>query len=105
MNLVTGMKTIEAEKPIARQLLAALEYNDGKRYTQFNSATDHIAEFGLAALIGGVAAKKLGLFALIAAFVVKFAKVILLAGIGLIGVIGKMMGRKKDAGGAPPPQV
>jgi uncharacterized membrane-anchored protein len=105
MNLVTGVSAIEAEKPVAHQLLTALEYNDGKRYTQFDSSTDHIAEFGLAALIGGIAAKKLGLFALFAAFAVKFAKVILLAGIGLIGVIGKLMGRKKDAGSAPPPQA
>jgi uncharacterized membrane-anchored protein len=105
MNLVTGMASIEAEKPVARQLLAALEYNDGKRYTQFNSATDHIAEFGLAALIGGVAAKKLGLFALILAFLVKFAKVIGIAAIALLGIIAKVMGRKKEAGGTPPPQA
>ena len=102
MNLVTGMKTVEAEKPIAQQLLAALDYNDGKRYAQFNSATDHIAEFGLAALIGGVAAKKLGLFALIAAFLVKFAKIIGIAAIALIAFIGKLMGRKKEEGGTPP---
>ena len=102
MNLVTGMKAIEAEKPIAQQLLAALEYNDGKRYAQFNSATDHVAEFGLAALIGGVAAKKLGLFALIAAFLVKFAKVIGIAAIALIALISKLMGRKKEEGGTPP---
>jgi uncharacterized membrane-anchored protein len=105
MNLVTGMSMIEKERPVAHQLLAALEYNDGKRYAQFESATDHVAEFGLAALIGGIAAKKLGLFAIIAAFLVKFAKVILVAGIGGIGVIGKLMGRKKDADGAPPPQA
>ena len=103
MNLVTGMSTVEKEKPVAQQLLAALEYNDGKRYTQFNSATDHVAEFGLAALIGGVAAKKLGLFAVIAAFLAKFAKVILVAGIAGIGIIGKLLGRKKDEGAAPPP--
>ena len=102
MNLVTGMKTIEAEKPVAHQLLAALEYNDGKRYAQFNSATDHVAEFGLAALIGGVAAKKLGLFALIAAFLVKFAKIIGIAAIALIALISKLMGRKKEDGGTPP---
>ena len=103
MNLVTGMRTIEAEKPVAQKLLAALEYNDGKRYAQFNSATDHVAEFGLAALIGGVAAKKLGLFAVVAAFLAKFAKVILVAGIAGIGVIAKLMGRKKDEGAPPPP--
>lgn len=77
MNLVTGMKEIQAEKPIAHQLLAALQYNDGKRYSDFNSATDHVAEYGLAALVGGFAAKKLGLFALL----LKFWKLI---AIGLI---------------------
>jgi uncharacterized membrane-anchored protein len=76
MNLVTGMKEIQTEKPIAHELLAALQYNDGKRYSDFNSATDHVAEYGLAALVGGVAAKKLGLFALLFAFLVKFWKLI-----------------------------
>jgi uncharacterized membrane-anchored protein len=102
MNLVTGMGSIQSDKPNAHLLLAALGYNEGKRYTDFNSATDHIAEFGLAALIGGVAAKKLGMFALIAAFLVKFSKVILIAGIALIGVLYKALGRKKPADGAPP---
>src|SRR5262249_34321253 len=83
MNLVTGMATIQQEKPVAHQLLAALEYNEGKRYGDFNSATDHVAEFGLAALIGGIAAKKLGLLALIAAFAVKFWKLAVLAFFGL----------------------
>lgn len=56
MNLVTGMSTVEAEKPIAKQLLAALEFNDGKRYSDFNASTDKVAEYGLAALVGGFAA-------------------------------------------------
>jgi uncharacterized membrane-anchored protein len=94
MNLVTGMNTIEADKPVARQMLAALEYNSGKRYADFDSATDHVAEFGLAALIGGVAAKKLGLFALLAAFAVKFAKVIGVAVLALLAVAARFFGRK-----------
>src|SRR6266850_4223198 len=91
MNLVTEMKKIEAEKPIAHTLLASLQYNDGKGYGDFNSATDHIAEYGLAALVGGIAAKKLGLFALALAFLLKFAKVIgiavLAGGAGLAKVL------------------
>ena len=47
----------------ARELLAALSFNEGKRYTDFNAATDRMAEYGLAALVGGMAAKKLGLLA------------------------------------------
>jgi uncharacterized membrane-anchored protein len=95
MNLVTALKKIDAERPVAHQLLAALQYNGGKQYTDFNSATDHIAEFGLAALVGGVAAKKLGLLALAFAFLVKFAKVIGLAAIGIAAVAVKLFRRKK----------
>lgn len=104
MNLVTGMNTIEADKPIARQMLAALEYNAGKRYTDFDSATDHVAEFGLAALIGGVAAKKLGLFALLAAFAAKFAKLIGVAALALIAVAARLF-RRKPRAGVPPSQA
>ena len=101
MNLVTALKKIDAERPVANQLLAALQYNGGKRYTDFDSATDHVAEFGLAALIGGVAAKKLGLFALAFAFLAKFAKVIGIAAIAGGAVAMKFFRRRK----ANPPQA
>jgi uncharacterized membrane-anchored protein len=95
MNLVTELNRIDAERPFAHQLLASLQYNDGKRYADFNSATDHVAEFGLAALVGGVAAKKLGLFALMFAFFAKFAKVIGVAAIGIGAAVAKALRGKK----------
>lgn len=79
LDLLTNDRNIEKDKPSAHAALVALEYKPGKRYEDFDASTDHIAEYGLVALIGGVAAKKLGLFALIGVFVAKFAKVILLA--------------------------
>jgi uncharacterized membrane-anchored protein len=95
MNLVTGMKQIQAEKPVAHALLASLQYNGGKGYGDFNSATDHVAEYGLAALVGGIAAKKLGLFALIFAFILKFAKVIGIAVVAGGAGLAKAFFRKK----------
>jgi uncharacterized membrane-anchored protein len=76
LNLLTNSARVNADKVFAHELLADLSYNSGKRYEDFNSATDHIAEYGIAALIGGVVAKKLGLLALIGAFALKFAKII-----------------------------
>jgi uncharacterized membrane-anchored protein len=76
LNLLSGSERIASEKAVAHELLADLSYNAGKRYDDFTATTDHIAAYGLAALIGGVAVKKLGLFALLIAFVLKFAKVI-----------------------------
>lgn len=59
VNLVTDAAAIEALKPEAKELLSALEFNNGKRYADFNSSTDKVAEYGLAALVACVAAKKL----------------------------------------------
>jgi len=95
LNLVTGYDTIETDKTVARQLLAALQFKEGRRYTDFTESTDRIAEYGLAALVGGIAAKKLGLLAVIAAFALKFAKVIGVAAIAALGIGAKFFGRKK----------
>lgn len=97
MDLITSRKTVEAEKPIARQLLAAVSFNEGKRYADFKPGTDKVAEYGLAALIGGVALKKLGFFALAAAFFAKFIKIIAVAVFGLGVAARKYFKRDKGA--------
>jgi uncharacterized membrane-anchored protein len=76
MDLVTASSSIDTDKRAAKELLAAVEFNQGKRYTDFNSSTDKVAAYGLAALIGGIAAKKIGLLAGIGLFLAKFAKII-----------------------------
>ncbi|KRR25540.1 hypothetical protein CQ14_17875 [Bradyrhizobium lablabi] len=77
LNLLSTSEGIAGDKSVAHELLGNLAYNTGKRYEDFSASTDRIAEYGLMALVGGAAAKKLGLFALVSAFVLKFAKVIL----------------------------
>ena len=93
LNLVTDLKDLPAHRAAAQQLLGAIRYNEGKRYADFDSRTDKVAEYGLAALVLGVGAKKLGLFAVAAAFLLKFAKVFLIGGIALLGVLGKFLKR------------
>ena len=96
MNLVTQPKAVESQKPKVAQLLSGMKFEDGKRYADFNSSTDHMAEFGLAALIGGVAAKKLGLLALAGVFIAKFFKVIVIGGIAAVAGFFKLR-KKKEA--------
>jgi uncharacterized membrane-anchored protein len=101
LNLVTSSDDLAKRKPVAQTLLAALEFNQGKRYEDFNADTDHTAEFGLAALVGGaMVAKKFGLFALAGIFLAKFGKVIAIAAAALFGLFGKRMGGKKGNGGS-----
>lgn len=84
LNLVTSAAEVEAHKPAARELLAAVNFNDGKRYTDFNSSTDKVAAYGLAALVGGLAMKKLGLLATAGLLFAKFGKLIII-GFGALG--------------------
>jgi uncharacterized membrane-anchored protein len=94
LNLLSGSERIASEKAVAHELLADLSYNAGKRYEDFSATTDRIAEYGLAALIGGIAIKKLGLFALIVALVLKFAKVIIIGAVVLGAGVMKFFRRK-----------
>jgi uncharacterized membrane-anchored protein len=59
LDLITDDKHIESEKAYAQTVLAALDYNVGKKYEDFKPGTDHVAEYGIAALIGGAVAHKL----------------------------------------------
>ncbi|OWQ83140.1 hypothetical protein CDN99_27000 [Roseateles aquatilis] len=101
LNLVTGLNELPQYKSEAQTLLGALEFDEGKRYADFNSSTDKVAEYGLAALVLGVGAKKLGLLAVIGAFLLKFAKIIVIAVLGFGGAIMKFFGRKKKAPDVP----
>jgi uncharacterized membrane-anchored protein len=94
LNLLSGSARIASEKAVAHELLADLSYSAGKRYEDFSATTDRIAEYGLAALIGGIAVKKLGLFALFIALVLKFAKVIIIGAAVLGTGVMKFFRRK-----------
>lgn len=95
LNFVTDLKDLPAQKPDAQALLGALEFDKGKRYEDFDSSTDHVAEYGLAALVLGVGAKKLGLLAVAFAFIAKFAKIIFIAVVGLGAAVTKLFKRDK----------
>jgi uncharacterized membrane-anchored protein len=96
MNLITALSSVESLKPTSKQLIDKLHFVDGKRYSDVNFDTDKIAEYGLAALVTGVVAKKLGLIALAAVFFAKFAKVIALTLFGGTLWYKKRMAKKKQ---------
>ncbi|WP_162845119.1 DUF2167 domain-containing protein [Hydromonas duriensis] len=100
VTLLAEPKYLTESKAKTDELTAGLHFVDGKRYEDFSASLgDKVAEYGLAALITGAVAKKLGLFALILAFLAKFAK---LALVGVLGVFPflKRFFKKKDADGA-----
>ncbi|HJV73246.1 MAG TPA: DUF2167 domain-containing protein [Noviherbaspirillum sp.] len=92
---VTEAEKISLRKDLAAQLLNTIHFNPGKRYQDYAEGTDKVAEIGLAALIGGVAAKKLGLFAVLLGVLVKWGK--LIAGAVAGGVLLLKFRKKKNS--------
>lgn len=90
MTWIADLNQLATEKPAADKITAGVNYVDGKKYADYSaSAGDKIAEYGLAALITGVAAKKLGLLAMLGVFLAKFAK------LGIFAAFGGWFGLKK----------
>jgi uncharacterized membrane-anchored protein len=103
MIMVTNLNAIEGQKPIANLLLSDLSFVPGKRYADFNASTDRVAEYGLAALVGGLVVKKLGLFALIAAFLAKSVKAIGVLFLAGLAAVRRFFTRGKPAPAAATP--
>ncbi len=97
MNLVADLGHLPQLKPHASTLLANLEFVQGKRYTDFNSATDKVAAVGLAALVAGAAFKS-GLLAKLFVLLVAFKKVIFVVALAIGGWLVKFFtGRRASA--------
>jgi uncharacterized membrane-anchored protein len=94
VNLLTDAKHIDADKFQVASVLKALDYNSGKKYSDYIAGTDRVAEYGLMALIGGIAAKKLGLLAMAGLFLAKFAKVAVVGGAVAGGSVLKFFKRR-----------
>lgn len=63
LNAVAGMSQLPKIEENAPKILGAIDFNPGNRYADFNEAAgDKIASYGIAALVAGGVAAKLGFF-------------------------------------------
>jgi len=95
LNVIGGMSQLHDIEKETPALLAVTNFTKGNRYADFNSKTDHVAEYGLAALVAGGVAAKMGLFAKLLALLIAFKKVIILGVVAFGGAIMKLFSRKK----------
>lgn len=95
LNAVAGMDQLVAIKSEMKQVTGFAEFTEGNRYADFNGTTDKLAEYGIAALVAGGVASKLGLFGKLLAMLLVFKKLILLGLAAAAGGVFKFFGRKK----------
>jgi uncharacterized membrane-anchored protein len=86
LNAVAGMKQLEQIKSDMREVLSFTEFSAGHRYSEFNGSTDRVAAYGIAALVAGGVAAKMGLFAKLGILLLSLKKglVFILAGAGAL---------------------
>jgi uncharacterized membrane-anchored protein len=95
LNAVAGMNQIGIIKTEMPKVLSATNFKAGNDYNDFNSSTDKVAAYGIAALVAGGVAAKLGFFAKIFALLLAFKKLLIVGVIALWVGIKKFLGMKK----------
>jgi uncharacterized membrane-anchored protein len=107
LNLLTDKQHLAEYKPAGSLLLSKTAFEPGKRYEDFNSSTDKVAEYGLTGLVLGGAglglakAVKIGLLAKfgkgLLALLIAGKKAIVAAAVAAGAAIKSLFKKKKDA--------
>jgi uncharacterized membrane-anchored protein len=95
--LASAPEELAAARPQLDAVLGGYSFAEGERYADFVPG-DKVATYGLAALVlGGAAAiaSKKGLWAVLGAFIVSKAKILIAAVIGLVALLRKFVFGKK----------
>ena len=87
---------IEKETP---DILGMVDFNQGNRYADFDPKVDKVATYGIAALIAGGIAAKLGFFKLLIGFIIAAKKLIIVACVAIAAWFKRIFGRR--SGGTP----
>jgi len=98
-TLATGLETLDADVIAFKKILIGFSFNANEGYSEFK-AGDHVAEFGLAALVAGGAAAaiaKTGLWKVILGFLAAGWKFIAAGAAALFWGVAKLFGKKKGS--------
>jgi uncharacterized membrane-anchored protein len=100
LNAVAAMAQIDAIRAQSKDILAAVEFNEGHRYADYLPGKDKAAAYGVAGLILGATAVKAGLFKALWIGILAFKKVILAGLVALVPALKRFFGRKDASGTA-----
>jgi uncharacterized membrane-anchored protein len=86
---------IEKQTP---QILSMVDFGGGSRYADFDPKVDKVATYGIAALVAGGIAAKLGFFKLIWVFLLAAKKFIIIAIVAVAAWFRKIFGKGRSPG-------
>lgn len=95
LNAVADMSRIDDIREDMKQVVAFTDFSDGNRYGDFISGTDKVAAYGIAALIAGGVAAKVGLFAKLGVLLLAFKKFIFIGLAAMAAALSRLFKRRK----------
>lgn len=107
LNAIAGMDQLGTVEAMTPSILAMVNFKQGSRYADFDSSTDKVATYGLAALVLGGIAAKAGFFKLLLVGILAAKKFVILAAIAVAAYFKKLYrkwtGREPEGGSPTPP--
>lgn len=94
LNIVSGMPQFQVINAQIPSLLAMTEFNAGSRYSDFNPSIDKIAAYGIAALVAGKVATKIGLLAKFGGILLALKKLWIIIVVAVATFFKKLFGKK-----------
>jgi uncharacterized membrane-anchored protein len=96
LNAVSAMSQLPEIEKNAPKILAAIDFNRGNRYADFSEASgDKVASYGIAALVAGGVAAKLGLFKGLWVLLLGAKKFVIIGVVALGALLRKLFGKDK----------
>jgi uncharacterized membrane-anchored protein len=101
LNAVAAMDQLSAIRDETQAVLAAVEFNEGHRYSDYLPGTDKAAAYGLTGLIIGATAAKAGFFKVLIAALLAFKKALVVGFIALVSAIKGLFGKRAKEATSP----
>lgn len=98
LNAIGSMEILDLVEKEIPDVLASVHYNEGSRYSDFDSSYDKVAAVGIGGLIAGKVLAKAGILAKLGILLAKFWKIIALAIFGLFAGVRKFFGGDRSSG-------
>ncbi len=96
LNVIAGVNQLHQIEENAPQILAMVNFNQGNRYSDFDPKMDKVATYGIAALVAGGIATKLGFFKLLWVFILGAKKFIIIAFVAVTAWVKRLFQRGKN---------
>jgi uncharacterized membrane-anchored protein len=95
LNIIAPMSRLDDIEKAAPDVLSMVDFNKGNQYADFDSSTDKLATYGIAALVAGGVAAKMGLFKVILVGLLA-AKKFVIIGAAAVSAWFKKLFKKKE---------